>query len=416
MPARLYSPRHIGSAALHYSAQIATGAGALMFAPFWAVGAGIAVTAGVLKLSLDANKKVLENDLKQHPDKHPHAPYLGQMVKELYQKSGLDSDDYPVYDFKPKQLPPQIGKKRSVTDSIKDMLTTTAKTPNAAAFHMDKPVIMISEPLLELLDDHEQKAVLAHEFAHAAARHQHLSMPQAFIASSARIAAGLAQLTAFIKSGLGAIAGIGTALGIEALIEKYHPKGHLLRDQNPFMTLPEKHEKMKLLSLTRTFGNVAGVGAVSLFYPAFLPIWAGAKAVTFSSQLISKSQSRSMEYQADKGAVTLGASPLALIMALRKMEALIKRSVKKEWGNNPLPEKGKLTSLWNELNATHPTLNKRIGQLTKIARQNGFAEHAIHSATHDPVDISHAPDVPPDVAQAMALRINGAAPYPGMAA
>lgn len=411
MDTKLYSTRNVLSSIGHYAGQMAVGAGALALAPFLAIG-GAAYAAGKWGLTLAVSKYIFENELEPHPDVHDFSPNLGKMVKELYKASGLDTGKYPIYSFKPRKRPTAQSGNGGILDKMEGGLSTMRKIPNAAAFHLEKPVIMISEPLLKLLGDDEEHAVLAHEFAHAAAKHQHLSLPHSFLANAAKITGNLASLVEFIKIGFaGAIATASASVGSGILGGTQHKYGDLLFKKDENLSLPEKHAKSKAVKLGGVFGLAAGVGVATYYNTQFLPVWAAAKTISTSSKLLVSNFSKSMEYQADKGAVTFGADPLSLIRSLRKIDAVMKRSLAKEWGNSPIPEKGMLSKIWNNLNATHPTLNRRIARLSDMARKQGISEGAIASAVNDNLDISHADDIPSEIIQSMAIRLNGKNAY-----
>lgn len=406
MSRKLYSARNVLSTVGHYSGQLATGAGAFMLGPFLAVG-GTAYAAGKWALTIALCKHVFENELEPHPDIHKYSPNLGKMVKELYRTSGLDEGAHPVYSFRPKEQ-----ERDDKAGKVLEGLSHMRKIPNAAAFHLEKPVIMISESLLKLLEDDEEHAVLAHEFAHAAALHQHLSMPHSFLGNAARLTGTLAGLVEFVKTGfIGIPATLAATIGGTMIAAKAHKDSGVVFKKDDELSLPEKHRKIKTLRLSGLFGTAAGIGTATYFNAQFLPVFAAAQSIGISAKLLEKSFSRSLEYQADKGAVTFGADPLSLIRALRKIDSVMKSGIIKEWGNYPMPEKGRLSTYWNHLTSTHPQLERRIARLSDMAREKGISEEAINSAVNDPVDISHADEIPRNIIKNMAVRLNGRNAY-----
>src|SRR5690606_16346800 len=126
------------------------------------------------------------------------------------------------------------------------MFRTMGQTPNAAAMNLGKPVIMISQPLLQLLNNKEEKAVLAHEFAHAAARHQHLRLPLSLVSTATKTAASLTVLGTAIAIGLWPLA-LSITAGIIArkVAINMHPAAPLFGIPGPLLGLPELHDKKK---------------------------------------------------------------------------------------------------------------------------------------------------------------------------
>ena len=241
MAARMYSIRNYSSALWHYGATAALVTGSVLLGQPWMVGAALAVTGGATALSLNVQKKFFENSLERHPDIHKDSPRLGKIVEGLYKASGLKADNYPVYNFRVKKSKAEQGVFGGLMDKLMDMM---GQTHNAAAINLSKPVIIVSEPLLKLLDDNEEKAVLAHEFAHAKARHQHLGMPQRFAAGVARMTAGLARFVEMLSAG---VWGIANAIGAGVLgilvVRAIHPNGKLMSKNDKSLSLGEVQKR-----------------------------------------------------------------------------------------------------------------------------------------------------------------------------
>ena len=154
--------------------------------------------------------------------------------------------------------------------------------------------------------------------------------------------------------------------------------------------------------------TTATVGTITLFNPAFLKVWAAAKGLNESCKLIEAKLSRMMEYQADRGAVEiLEANPLALITALRKIEALMERSSINALGYNAREEeKNPLLREWRRLKRTHPKTDKRILRLAKIAFNSGqYSADEIDEAVFGDLHIDDMPDVDHEMIQTMAKQI-----------
>ncbi len=404
MGVRLYRFRNFVGVAANYAIVGGLAAASYAIAQPWMIVTATVTTGGLMYAALRANKHILENELKVHPAEHPDSLNLGKMVRELYKKSGLKADEFPVYDFAIKHG--MQKKKDGVLNAILRIAMDKAKDiPNAAALNLGKPIIMISEPLLKLLTEPEEKAVLAHEFAHAAALHQHISIPSRFAIGSANIANIFSVFGAALAQGFWTfLAGVVAGSIAVTPLRKLHPHGDLLEKDNKDLNLKELYKKKQAEHLVTAFNNVSSLGIFTYINPAFAPIWVAAKGISITSKLSSMALSRSFEYQADRGAVELGANPLALISALRKISALQERSIQRAWGNEPVPKPGNLRRIWKEATSTHPKLERRIARLADMARSSGYSEEDIHQTIKQAPDISKGSDIPYEVLQAMASR------------
>jgi heat shock protein HtpX len=295
-------------------------------------------TSEIIQNELKVNK-FAEEYFQKHQENHPDSPNLYKMVDELYKTSGLNRHKTEIFDY-----------------GESDFTSLNA----GFVRKLGKPMILISSKLLELFPDHEEKAILAHEFAHAAARHHRTTLPLDILNNVAKTSASLAIIGEAMSSGglsiaISATAALAVGVGIK-------------------MKLP-KQKKLALASVA-----VTGLGVLSAFNPAILTALAVRQAVSISASFIDKSFSRTKEYQADKGAVTLGANPLSLMTALRKMQAYKEQKLKsypepiQKLLNNPF------VKTLNKLFATHPPTEKRIKRLTNIAIENGYSQEAIHQA------------------------------------
>ena len=401
---KLYRPRNILSAATHYGGTGAVIAGGLMIAQPWALGAAALLTGGLSLWLIKRQKDFLENDIAAHPEVHKFSPRLGQIAKELYTRSGIRANKYPLYDFRADEE--KAKRKNGLLDTLfQQIFNLMSKTHNAAALRLDKTVIMISEPALKLLDDEEEKAVLAHEFAHAAARHQHLGMPQKLLAGASNMANKLTVLGATLAAGwLGVTAAVAATVGVLALVAKKHSKGDLIFKDDEKLNLREIFDKKRVTKNAGLAASVLTTGILTYFNPAYLPLYAAATGLGLASGVLSATFSRSMEYQADRGAVELGANPLALITSLRKMTVAMEQSRKQAYGGE-VPQPGYLTKFWKQITSTHPTLERRMGRLADIARKQGFGEDAITKATKGPIQVSKGNNIPYKVIRELALAM-----------
>ncbi|MFN3827557.1 MAG: M48 family metallopeptidase [Micavibrio sp.] len=404
MKPSLYGLRNYIGIATHYSVMAGVAAAACALASPWVVGGAALFSTGYFWAQIKGSKEIMEETLQPHPENHSRAPRLGQIARELYKASGLNADKWPIYDFRAKDITrhdsaEQADRKRE----INKMLQISRFMPNAAALNLGKPVIMISEPLLELLNDDEEKAVLAHEFAHAGARHQHVTIPLKMTAAISRLTNQISLLTALFAGGVMTfLGGLGVTIGTAIVYKKTHPD---YTSQKP----ETKEDREKSIRLNRNTNALAGLTGLAFFAtvnPALAPLWASIMVLHKVSKVTEGGLSRSLEYQADKGAVKLGANPLALITSLRKLETLQERSIAKVFGGKEnMPEKDFIDRAWARAISTHPTTKQRVGRLTELARKHGYSKEEILHATQGPLDLSPNAYIPFETIHKMASRI-----------
>lgn len=403
-PWRLYRGRNLVSVVSHYGAAAALATAAVMIAAPWALVTGAILVGGINYLAVKAQKRFLENNLEVQPDTSAISPRLGEIADELYAKSGLKAEGNPIYDFKSDEN--KVKKSGSIwTELLAKMQDMAAKTHNAAALQMGKPVIMISKPLLKLLDDKEEKAVLAHEFAHAAARHQYLTMPAGIITGIAASAVGLTLFGALFTLGwtpflISTIAGVAAALVFKKALPSKDKE--IINTEEKELSFPNIARKKKLTGLQKVFSAVVQTSVIYKYNPAYVMLYAASKATKAAATVINKAFSRSIEYQADRGAVTYGADPLALATGLRKIELVVSRSVKAAYGNEPVPEKGFLKKAWANLSADHPTTDNRVKRLCKMAKKQGVAQELIDKAAKGALEVSQDNDMLPSLLKSLA--------------
>ena len=406
----LYTPGHYFAVGLHYLATAGVVAGAVVLAQPWVIGVAAVIVGGVQYAGIKINKNFFETKLKKHDNIHEHSPRLGEISRELYTKSGLKAEDFPIYDFEADQEKMANGKAGVFDRGLEAAMKQASLTPNAAAVNVGKPIIMISTPLLKALNDDEEKAVLAHEFAHAAARHHYVKMPMSFMLGVSGMALALTSIGAFFSAGVvGVLAGVGAGIvasiaGGTAYAAITGNLKKLVGKEKSEMSLKELAAKKKVQGASKVSGMAARVGIVNMFNPLYLAAFAAARAASIVNKLISKRFSRHHEYQADRGAVALGADPLALITALRKITTISERSIAATYGENALPKKGYLTSAWKKATATHPELDKRIARLSKMAKNQNASEASIQQAVKGDLAIDDSHLMHPEVIRAMVAR------------
>ncbi len=371
MLSKLYRLKDTLNAAGHYAA---TGgviaATAAIGSPYFILGA-----AGyVAYKSFNAHKgrknyeEFAEDSLRVHPEKHKFSPNLGKMAKTLYEKSGLKKGKERIHGFRvdAERMIRNGQDTNPLVDSFKDMFNKEARLPNAQVMGLNTPLVMITEPLLDMLTCEEEEAVLAHEFVHAASMHLQKSIPQKFMQDVAvnanTITFGATVVTSTFSAGLGGLATyvVGGALaqaGIKATADSHDP-----------------HLKLKI----GTARGALALGIVQLANPAFLPVCAATVGLSMGAGMLTKSFSRSNEYQADRGAIEYGANPLAMITALRKVNTALHKAA-------GIPEPKDQPFIQRELRnlfSTHPTLERRVAKLSDIARKAGFSDAEIDNAAN----------------------------------
>lgn len=414
MASRLYRFRDITRVGANYMAGFGLATTAFMLGNSWALVIGAGVSTAIIAISTNKARQFIENNLRLHPPEHMDSPNLRRMVERLYMLSGLNLKNAPVYDFSPEKASDDNKKEKLFNRVLREVFKRTAMTPNAAASNWGKPVIIISEPLLELLDDEEEYAVLGHEFAHAAAQHQKVTFPLKLVLGSAKVSSALNLFSVgafnFLKSFGVQVIATGSSAHIMNKFKIF--PGVLEKDQKPRDA--QEHAVHKKQSARRgSVATASGMAAAGIIHPPFLMLLAGLKVTQKVSLLVSRKLSRDFEYMADRVAVTeYQANPLKLVTALRKMETLVERSQRNRMGYALKDlETGTLSRYWQSVTRTHPETPKRIMQLAAIAREKGFSEAEIDQAVQGAVEIDHASDLSPEIIDAIAKNFYDGATY-----
>ena len=150
-------------------------------------------------------------------------------------------------------------------------------------------------------------------------------------------------------------------------------------------------------------GGFVTLAVVTAFNPVYPVVYAITKTIGAAAKFVTSAFSRSNEYQADRGAVELGANPLALISALRKMKAVQEVSLKETFGD-ALPKPGKLKTAWKNANATHPTIPRRVARLADIAKKKGYDAAQIDAAVNSNIAIGPEHRMAPALIEKMLAR------------
>jgi Zn-dependent protease with chaperone function len=463
---KLYSIRDYLNIGAHYTATgaVTTGGVATTLALGQPMLALIALGfTGVLStLGIKVGKKMIEKSVSPYTENDPDAVNLKAIAQDLYQKSGLQAANNPIYNFTSEYA--EEREKAEESQKRTAEMGGLGMMPNAMAMNFNKPVIMITRPLLKLLDAEEEKAVLAHEFAHAAARHTHTGLIQGSISSFGATAAGFALFTVALSGGfLPYLASISANLGIRggaAFIGKGQMKQQLRNWKSAlgFIRRPQSDEERKLKNeryeiwkkdyrdkdykekmavvnkklsalhdkeweewaqktgyikfpepTLKQIGRRKLIGRIGMICatvagaailtaavgPVYLGYMAAAWGVGYGAIFLTRHFQQSNELQADKSVIELGANPLALMTALRKIEAVYQQSLSATYNGETPPKKNLLTRAWENLNASHPTTSTRVKKLAKMAHKQGYAEADIKAAAEGSISIGTEHNIPP---------------------
>jgi heat shock protein HtpX len=200
-----------------------------------------------------------------------------------------------------------------------------SQQPNAFATGKgpDKAIVVATTGILQTLTPGELEAVIGHEISHVTHR------------------------DVLVASVAAAIAGTISFLGQLVLFNSFYFGGSNSRNRN---------------------GN--GNAGILLIIAAFL--------IPIGAMLVQLGISRSRESSADAAGARLTEKPQELINALRKIS---NRASSAQWNqsNAPAPATASLWivnplkgSAWTELFSTHPSLDKRVANISKVAQEMGI--------------------------------------------
>lgn len=351
----------------------------------WQSLTGAALTAGAAFVVTSVQKFLFSKEhFKAHPERSKHSPNLGRIIKEVGASAGMDPKDFKVYDVETKKLEGEIA----------DAFNRIAKTPNAMATKGMREMVFMSKPLMQILNDDEEKAVVGHEVAHLKAGHLIKSGLLRGLTQFSKFSNQLVVVATTLASG---VQNIGYSFFARFITNHWY---EMLADRKHILQIPKDKKnlaqtiKSKQIKKGREiFASAAQVSTLSYLYPPYLPVYAAAKGIKIGTALLERHFSRVNEYQADKGAVVFGASPLALITALRKMEIVYAESKKRALEGEEI-KTGALTKIWNKLTATHPPTEKRIAHLAQIALAEGYDPDEIQEARKGALNIEEITFIP----------------------
>lgn len=336
-------------------------------------------------------RSLMRSHLKQHDAAHEFSPNLRRIVDEVCAAAGRNPARVPVYDYSLNR--PQGEVSPSKLRQLGGYLLS-AKMHSAAT---TGDMLLVSVPLLKLLDDDEEKAVFAHEMAHIVLKHAFLGGLLWIVRRMAYHVAMVYWMLAVWQGGWAAVAVVvcvpfAVNLFVRARYPAWKKKGKL--------TIEESSQR-----------GWAGLVYIILYYPLLLGLlgWLAPgviKAylvlllVTYAGGIVAGLASQSTERQADAGAVQLGGDPLAMAMALRKIVFLQQRAQQKLFERKSSSSSDGLLDAYIQLYATHPRLEDRVEALCQTAYRSGMSWARMQEVRRGDINIPADHDIPEDVVRA----------------
>jgi heat shock protein HtpX len=391
--------------ALYHTATWAALAASIALCPSWQVALGVAVCASIYSF---AGHRLWEEytgkTLNRYPDVQRFSPHLGEIAARLYQASGLSAQDHPIYDVRAR---PYEGKNVFLKYGLKwwnyaGWSAFGAGDYNAYATNAGKPVIMISEPLLKLLDDDEEEAILAHEFGHVVANDCRYGF---FQITAARCAIAMNVLTGAWALAMTGPRGVFSGIAIfmaSFLAYRYLYLTGLRLMGRPFVFRGSRlGNEVRLVRIliagALTIYGIASCLLLGGFFHAYGAYISAALGLSVAAALFTAAYSQNREYRADQNALALGAAPVALITALRK----IRTARHKIFTSAESHEK----SIFTKAFSTHPPFGLRLERIAAAARQRGVSKELVTKAMTMPVDLPPNPAPPPEGVWNMARNL-----------
>jgi heat shock protein HtpX len=369
-----------GREAAHFTAAAALAfAAGVWVGPLTLLGCGAAaglLTVGGSKLF----DKILPAMFKKKEVAPGAAEGLAEAVRDFTPKAGLAAAP-ALYDFELNKE--DLAKQNDINANPAQF----QRVFNAAAAGLTRPVILISEPLLDVLEEGETRAVVAHEFGHLGGRHIRLGMAANWLQMTTMFAAMFGLGGAVVSEGwLTGLLSIGGTVAIAYGGSKVMPKKEDRYARDGTMKPGALRRQMMIWGAQEALS----VGILAIPNPAaVLTAVAIEHGFFWAANFINKSLSRRHEFQADRAAIAMGANPLKLIAALRKIEALLELNdpalaQARDWRRGALPLRA--LKMAESIFKTHPDTQRRCRRLAALARQQGYAAEEISAALAAPVD------------------------------
>jgi len=361
--------------------------------PPWALPGALVIVCGASMLDLRRRSRIFKSRLAVHPDTSDISPNLGKIMADLYARAGLNPADYPLYDFRAQSAAAVPDSHKSPTN-----MNGMAEIPTAAVLELGRPVLAVSAPLLALMDDEEERAVLAHEFVHLIESHVYWRYALQLLSSVAVWMLYLLQIAVFCAAGSkpAALALGAGVIGFLAMRALQTPLPFADKKQSDLSVHEKAYERL-LLKRRLRIAMICAFGVMAFYNPFFLAVYAASWLLIVLMAVIVTGLSRTNEYRADAGIIALGASPLALMTALRKLDVLEARAR----GNAGRLGKGS----WRQrLLGTHPSLRLRLAGLARTAQRAGISAAQIRAAAENPLAVDESHRYPLWLVQSMQAR------------
>jgi len=363
-------------------------------APPWVLPAALVIVCGSAMIDLGRRSRIFKSRLAVHPETSDISPNLGSIMADLYARAGLHPADYPLYDFRAQSGASVADDQKSATN-----MNGMAELPTAAVLELGRPVLAVSAPLLALMDDEEERAVLAHEFVHLTESHVYWRYALQLLSAVTGWMINLLRLVIFCAAGSKAVAVAAGAglLGWLVMRTIQTPVPYEGKKQSE-LSVHEKSYQRSLLQRRTRAAMICAIAVMAFYYPPYLAVHAAGWCLIVLMTVIVTGLSRTNEYRADAGIVGLGASPLSLMTALRKLDLLEGRA------RGTAHSRNKHGSWMQRLFGTHPALGLRLAGLARVARRAGFAEEQIRAAAEGPLTVDESHRYPLWLVQSMQAR------------
>ncbi|TVQ84412.1 MAG: hypothetical protein EA357_03080 [Micavibrio sp.] len=365
---------------------------AAMIGPLWVVAAALLIAVWWQRRQRLKIKHLFERNWAIHPDVSDISPNLGKIMAELYERSGLDPEKYPLYDFRlcdkdrkmqESEDEPGEAEYPENDDGLQkavDILRRKSETYLAAVLYAGQPVLAVAAPVLALLDDEEERAVLAHELVHLREKHIYTAYAMTILCTAVIFAVTLVRLVWFFEAGweeavYASMSGITAGFFITGKIKK----GMSRRKKYKFFF---------------SCASIISALVMTVFTPVYLFIYFATYLMKIAAWTILRGRSRTSEYRADAGIVNLGASPLAMMTALRRMQHLQDEAVEKAGASERLNARTLGNWMRKNLFATHPDTDCRLDRLAEMARRLGYAQDEIRAARYGDIEMDKTHSYP----------------------
>ncbi len=363
--------------------------------PLWTVAAGLLIAVWRQRRATRKMQRLFERNWAVHPDVSDISPNLGKIMADLYARSGVDPEKYPLYDLRlcdkdraehEHAEDPENPENNDGVQKAVQALQRKSESYLAAVIYAGKPVLAVAAPLLAMLDDEEERAVLAHELVHLREKHIYTSYALTILCAAVIWAATLVRIAWFFAAGWEAavyagMAGISAGLLIVRWIRK---KGHWGKTGGQW-------QQFKVFL---TISCIVSVLVMAVFMPLYPLIFFTSFLMQIAAWTILRGRSRTSEYRADAGIVDLGANPLAMMTALRRLQYLHDDAAEKAGARRRLNAPTLRNRVRKNLYATHPPIDDRLTHLAKIARRHGYPEEDIRTAEYGSIEIDKTHSYP----------------------